>query len=68
MIALITVIFLPLILMTALVALIFCEITSHVGARIYKGRKSAKAPTGGLITAMFVLFIAGLGMLIYSGM
>ncbi len=37
------------------------------GVFIWKEFKQKGAGTGGLITAMFVLFIAGLGMLIYSG-
>jgi len=53
--------------MITLIALIFL-ISLAWYARIYKRRKTKEAPTGGLITAMFVLFIAGLGMLIYSGM
>jgi len=38
------------------------------GVFIWKEFKQKDTSTGGLITAMFVLFIAGLGMLIYSGM
>jgi glucose uptake protein len=37
------------------------------GVFIWKEFKGKGAGTGGLIAAMFVLFIAGLGMLIYSG-
>jgi len=37
------------------------------GVFIWKEFKQKDTSTGGLITAMFVLFIAGLGMLIYSG-
>jgi len=37
------------------------------GVFIWKEFKQKNTSTGGLITAMFVLFIAGLGMLIYSG-
>jgi len=37
------------------------------GVFIWKEFKQKGAGTGGLITAMFLLFIAGLGMLIYSG-
>jgi glucose uptake protein len=37
------------------------------GVFIWKEFKNKEAGTNGLITAMFLLFIAGLGMLIYSG-
>ncbi|HTD98330.1 MAG TPA: GRP family sugar transporter [Mucilaginibacter sp.] len=38
------------------------------GVFIWKEFKQKGEGTGGLITAMFLLFIAGLGMLIYSGL
>jgi glucose uptake protein len=37
------------------------------GVFIWKEFKQKGEGTGGLITAMFLLFIAGLGLLIYSG-